>query len=141
MPVYSAEINLSTQGFADIHDITQRLADIAASCSLSNGILCVTLAGSTGGITTIEHEEGVLKDLKELLERLVPPDRSYHHDAAWGDGNGFSHLRSALVGTSFSVPFQSGKLVLGTWQQVVFIDFDNRPRQRTLFVQLVGESD
>lgn len=141
MSVYSSKISLSTRGFADIHDITPKLTDAVASSGLSEGILCVTLAGSTGGITTIEYESGVLEDLKELLERIVPSSRAYHHDAAWGDGNGFSHLRSALVGTSFSVPFQSGRLVLGTWQQVVFIDFDNRPRQRTLYVQLVGEPD
>jgi secondary thiamine-phosphate synthase enzyme len=106
---------------------------------LRQGILVVALRGSTGGITTIEFEPGVLKDFSELLERLIPEAKSYHHDAAWGDGNGYAHLRSSLIGTYFTVPFQEGKLLLGTWQQVVFIDFDNRPRERTLHVQLVGE--
>lgn len=139
MPVYSSQIRLSTQGFSDVHDITPRLRESLSASSLKVGILTVILAGSTGGITTIEYEPGVINDLAELLESLLPSSKTYHHDAAWGDGNGFSHLRSALIGTSFSVPFTDCKLVLGTWQQVVFIDFDNRARQRTLHVQLVGE--
>lgn len=139
MPVYSDEIRLSTSGFCDVRDITPELKKIVGDSELKEGILSVILAGSTGGITTIEHEPGVLKDLCEVLEKITPSDKTYHHDAAWGDGNGFSHLRSALVGTSMSVPFSKGKLILGTWQQVVFIDFDNRSRNRTLHVQLVGE--
>ena len=139
MGVYSDNISLKTKGFADMHDITPRLREILSSSGLKEGILTVILAGSTGGITTIEFEQGVLSDLRELLEKLAPSNRTYHHDAAWGDGNGFSHLRSALIGASFSVPFHEGKLVLGTWQQVVYIDFDNRPRSRELHVQLVGE--
>jgi len=139
MPVYSDKINLSTKGFSDVRDITPQLREILSESGLREGVLSVILAGSTGGITTIEYEPGLLKDLAELLEKILPSDKSYHHDAAWGDGNGFSHLRSALIGTSMSVPFSSGKLILGTWQQVVFIDFDNRPRNRTLHVQFVGE--
>ncbi|MCK4335027.1 secondary thiamine-phosphate synthase enzyme YjbQ [candidate division WOR-3 bacterium] len=139
MAVYSYKINLSTKGFCDVHDITPQLREILSESGLREGLLSVILAGSTGGITTIEYEPGVLKDLAELLEKILPSSRSYHHDAAWGDGNGFSHLRSALIGTSMSIPFSSGKLILGTWQQVVFIDFDNRSRNRTLHVQLVGE--
>jgi secondary thiamine-phosphate synthase enzyme len=139
MAAYSDKIDLSTKGFCDVHDITPKLRDVLSKSGLSEGILSVILAGSTGGITTIEYEQGVLKDLCEVLEKIIPASKSYHHDAAWGDGNGFSHLRSALVGTSLSVPFCKGKFILGTWQQVVFIDFDNRPRQRTLHVQLVGE--
>lgn len=139
MAVYSDKISLSTNGFSDVHDITPRLMQIITESGLREGVLSVILAGSTGGITTIEYEPGVLKDLCEVLEKITPSSKSYHHDAAWGDGNGFSHLRSALIGTSMSVPFNKGTLVLGTWQQVVFIDFDNRPRRRTLHVQLVGE--
>jgi len=137
--VHSGKIKLSTKGFCDVHDITPRLKRTLDESGLKEGILVVSLAGSTGGITTIEYEPGVLEDLKEALERMLPSNVPYHHDAAWGDGNGFSHLRSALVGTSTAIPFTGGKLVLGTWQQVVFIDFDNRPRQRVLHVQLVGE--
>jgi secondary thiamine-phosphate synthase enzyme len=137
--VYSDKIDLSTKGFCDVHDITPKLSQVLSKSGLSDGVLSVILAGSTGGITTIEYEQGVLKDLCEVLEKITPSSKSYHHDAAWGDGNGFSHLRSALMGTSMSVPFSKGKLILGTWQQMVFIDFDNRPRQRTLHVQLVGE--
>ncbi|TKJ44353.1 secondary thiamine-phosphate synthase enzyme [candidate division TA06 bacterium B3_TA06] len=139
MAVFSDKISLSTKGFCDVHDITPRLRGILTESGLQEGICCVILAGSTGGITTIEYEPGVLKDLCEVLEKITPSDKSYHHDAAWGDGNGFSHLRSALIGASASIPFSSGKLILGTWQQVVFLDFDNRPRERTLHVQLVGE--
>jgi secondary thiamine-phosphate synthase enzyme len=139
MAVYSDKINLSTKGFSDVHDITPRLREILSESGLREGVLSVILAGSTGGITTIEYEPGLLKDLAELLEKILPSDKSYHHDAAWGDGNGFSHLRSALIGASMCIPISSGKLILGTWQQVVFIDFDNRPRNRTLHVQLVGE--
>ncbi|NLI98010.1 YjbQ family protein [bacterium] len=139
MGVYSGSIRLRTEGFSDIHDITSDLTRILEESDLRQGILVVALRGSTGGITTIEFEPGVLKDFSELLDRLAPQSKPYHHDSAWGDGNGYAHLRSSLIGTSFTVPFQEGKLLLGTWQQVVFIDFDNRPRERTLNVQLVGE--
>ncbi|MBN2378946.1 YjbQ family protein [candidate division WOR-3 bacterium] len=139
MSVYSDNISLKAKGFADMHDITPKLREIVATSKLKEGILTVILPGSTGGITTIEYEPGVLKDLEELIEKLIPSGRTYHHDSTWGDGNGFSHLRSALIGASFSVPFQGGKLVLGAWQQVTYIDFDNRPRSRLLHVQLVGE--
>ena len=139
MAVFSDKISLSTKGFCDVHDITPRLRQILTESGLQEGICCVILAGSTGGITTIEYEPGLLKDLENVLEKITPSNKSYHHDAAWGDGNGFSHLRSALIGASASIPFSNGKLILGTWQQVVFLDFDNRPRERTLHVQLVGE--
>jgi len=139
MSTYSDNIALQAKGFADMHDITPQLREILKTSKLKEGILTVILPGSTGGITTIEYEPGVLKDLTELLEKFIPSNRTYHHDATWGDGNGFSHLRSALIGPSFSVPFKGGKLVLGTWQQVTYIDFDNRSRSRELHVQLVGE--
>ncbi len=139
VPVRSEEFHLKTKGLTDVHDITPQLRRVLASSGLSDGILVVALSGSTGAITTIEYEPGVVEDLRELLEKLIPQSKSYHHDATWGDANGFAHLRAALVGTTFSLPFRKGKLTLGTWQQVVFIDFDNRPRERTLHVQLVGE--
>jgi secondary thiamine-phosphate synthase enzyme len=97
------------------------------------------MPGSTGGITTIEYEPGLLKDVPELMEKLVPSDRDYEHDKTWHDGNGFSHLRAALIGPDVTVPFNDRQLLLGTWQQVVFLDFDNRPREREIFLQLVGD--
>ncbi len=139
MTIYKANITLKAKGFADTHNITPNLEQILTESGISEGLCTVILPGSTGGITTIEYEPEVLKDMRELLEQITPQNKHYHHDAAWGDGNGFSHLRSALIGTSMSIPFSSAKLVLGTWQQVVFIDFDNRARQRTLYVQLLGE--
>ena len=99
----------------------------------------MAIAGSTGGITTIEYENGALRDLKEALDRLVPRHERYHHDARWGDGNGFAHVRSALVGTARSFPVHEGRVRLGTWQQIVLIDFDNRPRSRKVDVQVVGD--
>ena len=137
--VYKEIIQLNTKGFNDIIDITQQLKQITARSKIKEGILVVSLAGSTGGITTIEYEPGLLKDFPELIENLVPSKKTYHHDATWGDGNGYAHLRSALFGTSFSCPVENSIPVLGTWQQVVFIDFDNRPRRRTLHVTIVGE--
>jgi secondary thiamine-phosphate synthase enzyme len=136
----TGSITLSAKGFCDVHDITPKLRNILSASGLREGICCVILPGSTGGITTIEYEPGALADLREALERIAPADKAYHHDPAWGDGNGFAHLRSALVGTSMAIPFSKGELALGTWQQVVFIDFDNRPRNRKLHVQLVGEA-
>jgi secondary thiamine-phosphate synthase enzyme len=95
--------------------------------------------GSTGAVTTCEYEPGLIEDLKELFERLIPQSKKYAHDARWGDGNGFSHVRASLAGPSLSVPFENGKLILGTWQQIIFIDFDSRPRSRTLKIQYIGE--
>ena len=97
------------------------------------------MVGSTGGVSTIEYEPGLRRDVPELMEKLVPSNRSYAHDETWHDGNGFSHLRSFLTGTSFTCPFSGGRLVLGTWQQIVAVNFDNRPRDRRVVVQMVGE--
>jgi secondary thiamine-phosphate synthase enzyme len=137
--VYSARIELKTAGFCDVLDITAELRRIVAESGVASGIVCVANPGSTAGITTIEFEPGAVADLKEALERLAPTKGTYKHDATWGDGNGFAHLRSALVGTSFAVPVVDSALVLGTWQQVVFLDFDNRPRKRKLQVVVVGD--
>ena len=138
--VYKEKIKLETQGFNDIIDITPKLKEITKKSNIKEGILVVSLAGSTGGITTIEYESGLLNDLPELLEKLIPSTRTYHHDSTWGDGNGYAHLRSSLFGTSFSCPVEDSTPILGTWQQVVFIDFDNRPRRRTLYVVITGDS-
>ncbi len=137
--IVTKTIELSTRGRCDIHDITDQIRDHVASSGVDSGTVTVFVPGSTGGLTTIEYEPGLLKDLPELMEKLIPSDRPYEHDKTWHDGNGFSHLRSAMIGPDITIPFVSGKLTLGTWQQVVFLDFDNRGRQRKLIVQIIGE--
>ncbi|MGB9774472.1 MAG: secondary thiamine-phosphate synthase enzyme YjbQ [Bacteroidota bacterium] len=130
---------VSTRGHTDIIDISDRVREAVAKSGLKSGIATVFVSGSTAGITTTEYEPGLLKDLPEAFERVAPTGRTYHHDSTWGDGNGYAHVRASLLGASFTVPFQNGELLLGTWQQIVLVDFDNRPRTRTLIVQLVGE--
>ena len=137
--VLSDTISLSTKGFCDIQDITSQVAGILSRAKIKNGTVTVFCPGSTGGVTTIEYESGVLKDLKKAIERIAPSNIDYAHDRRWGDGNGFSHVRAALLGPSLSVPVIHGELALGTWQQIVFIDFDNRSRQRKIVVQVMGE--
>jgi secondary thiamine-phosphate synthase enzyme len=136
---FSQTFTVKTQGFNDTHDITQKVEEIIRMAKLVNGTATVFVSGSTAGITTIEFESGVVEDLKKAIERLAPQDIHYDHDRRWGDGNGFSHVRAALLGPSLSIPVTGGDLHLGTWQQIVLIDFDNRPRQREIVVQLVGE--
>jgi secondary thiamine-phosphate synthase enzyme len=137
--VHTGSIELDTAGFCDIQDITDELRRIVAGSGITSGMLCVANPGSTAGITTVEFEPGAVADLQETLEKLAPSKGSYSHDATWGDGNGFAHLRSALVGTSFTVPVVDRAMTLGTWQQVVFLDFDNRPRHRDLRVVVCGD--
>jgi secondary thiamine-phosphate synthase enzyme len=137
--IKNREITLSTKGFCDIINITEKVSDFVSKSKIKDGIVVVFCAHSTAGLTTIEYEEGILTDLKELIEKLVPQDKSYHHDKTWGDGNGFSHLRACLINPSLVVPILDGKLVLGTWQQIVFCDFDNRPRERKVIIQIIGE--
>jgi len=137
--VHSGTFEVSTQGFGDVIDITARVAAIVEESGIRNGIACVANPGSTAGITTIEFEPGAVADLKAALERLAPEGARYRHNDTWGDGNGFSHLRSALIGASRAFPVRNGKVALGTWQQIVFLDFDNRPRRRKLVVTVVGE--
>lgn len=139
MMVDTRTINFSTKGMTDIIDITGQVANAVEKSKIKSGIACVFVPGSTGGITTIEYEPGLLKDIPEILDKIIPTGKTYHHDATWGDGNGFSHLRSALIKTSLTVPFVDKKLMLGTWQQIIFLDFDNRSRKRKLVVQLIGE--
>ncbi len=137
--VHSGTFEVSTEGFGDVVDVTPQVLGIVQKSGVRNGIVCIANPGSTAGITTIEFEPGAVADLKEALERLAPSGRRYHHDDTWDDGNGFAHLRSALVGAARSFPVVAGRLALGTWQQVVFIDFDNRPRLRRLAVVVVGK--
>ncbi len=136
---FSEEISVTTRGFSDIIDITPPVTAVVEKSKIKNGNVTVFCPGSTGAITTIEYEDGVLEDLKKAIEKLVPSDIPYAHDRRWGDGNGFSHVRAALIGPSLTIPFLQGNLALGTWQQIVFIDFDNRRRQRKIRVQVMSE--
>ena len=139
MAVESLAIQFNTRGNADMIDITDQVTQAVAESGLENGLVTVFCPSSTSGLTTIEFESGALNDLRRLFDEIVDPDRHYAHNARWGDGNGHSHVRSALVGPSLSIPIVAGRLTLGTWQQIVYIDFDNRPRQRRLVVQVIGE--
>lgn len=137
--IFSEAISLSTKGFSDIIDITPSVTAVVEKSKIKNGTVTIFCPGSTGAVTTIEYESGVLEDLKKAIERMAPPDIPYAHDRRWGDGNGFSHVRAALIGPSLTVPFLQGDLALGTWQQIVFIDFDNRRRERNIRVMVMGE--
>ena len=137
--IFSETISLTTKGFCDIIDITDSVISILERSEIMDGLITVFCAGSTGSITTIEYESGVLSDLKRALEKIAPSDVPYDHDKRWGDGNGFSHVRAALMKPSLTIPVNDGRPTLGTWQQVVFIDFDNRSRNRKIFVQVLGE--
>lgn len=136
---YSEKLFLSTKGFNDIIDITNRVDAVIGHSKIENGLVTVFCPGSTGSVTTIEYETGALRDFQKALEKAVPSNIPYEHDRRWGDGNGFSHVRAALMKPSLTIPLIKGKLALGTWQQIVFIDFDNRTRERNLIVQIIGE--
>ena len=129
-------IKFETKGFNDIVDITKEATDFASE--FTEGLLNVFVQGSTLSVTTIEYEEGVIEDLKNAISRIAPEDIEYIHNLKWGDGNGFSHVRSAILGPSISIPINDGLLRLGTWQQIVVIDFDNRPRSRKAFLSIVS---
>lgn len=136
---FTETISINTKGFCDIIDITPHVLSIFKRPLIANGLITLFCPGSTGSITTIEYESGVLQDLKVALEKIAPSDIPYHHDERWGDGNGFSHVRAALMKPSLTIPMVNGKLTLGTWQQIVFIDFDNRERHRDIIVQIMGD--
>lgn len=139
MTVITKKIELSTRGNADILDITQKAATAISESGLASGTATLFSPSSTSALTTIEFESGCIGDLKRLFDEIVDPSRHYAHNARWGDGNGHSHVRAALLGPSLTVPFVDGQLTLGTWQQIIFLDFDNRSRQRRLVVQIIGE--
>ncbi len=139
MKILTKEIIISTEGNSDIKNITEEVQQILQFSKLQEGNCTVFSIGSTASVTTIEYEPGLLKDLPKVFEKLIPTYSKYYHNDTWGDDNGHSHLRSAIVGTSFNVPFVKGELLLGTWQQIVLIDFDNRKRTRRIAVQLIGE--
>lgn len=137
--VITKRISLQTKGHCDIIDITQRVAREVNESSISNGIITLFVPGSTAGISTIENESGLLSDFEDMWDRNVPTNITYAHDRAWGEGNGYSHVRASLLGASLTVPFTNRKMTLGTWQQIVLVDFDNRPRSREVVLQLLGE--
>jgi len=139
MGVYSDEINIKTDGEVDIVDITGEIQNIVDKSKLNDGIACIFVPGSTGAITTIEYEPGLMKDLPRALETIAPKGIYYNHHETWHDDNGHSHVRASLMGPSITVPFQNKKLVHGTWQQIVFVELDTRPRNREIIVQIVGE--
>ena len=133
------ELTFETDGDGAIVDLTAGVAELVRKSGLNSGTVTVFVPGSTAGITTIEFEPGLLKDLPEFFEKIIPSEKTYHHDETWHDGNGYSHVRAALVGPDTTVPFVAGKMTLGTWQQIVLLDFDNRPRSRRVIVQIMGD--
>ena len=139
MVIQSFELSRETTGGTDILDLTGELRQNLDRCKVSAGQVVVFVPGSTGAVTTIEYEPGVLEDLRDAIERLAPRGMPYAHDAAWGDGNGYSHVRAAILGPSLTIPVVNGAMTLGTWQQVVLLDFDNRPRRRRIIQQVIGE--
>ncbi len=130
------EIRLHTEGFCDIVDLTSEAAGFVAIAEKDGGLLNLFVPGATAGLSTIEFESGAVEDLRRAIERMAPEEFGYAHDARWGDGNGFSHVRAALLGPSLTVPFASHRLLLGTWQQIVLLDFDNGPRNRTILMTI-----
>ncbi len=139
MDIITDRIELHTKGNTDIMDITPNLHQILVKSKMKMGQMLVFVIGSTGALTTIEYEPGLVKDLKDLLDKIIPFNKNAAHNQAWNDDNGHSHLRASLTGPSLNIPFENGSLVLGTWQQVVFIDYDNRPRSRQISIQLMGK--
>jgi len=139
MKLVTDRISVSTRGDCEMLDVTGSVQEVVTRHHFREGQALVFVSGSTAGLTTVEYEPGLLRDVPEAFERLAPAGRHYHHEDTWHDGNGHSHVRASLLGPSLTVPFQDGALLLGTWQQIVLIDFDNRPRRRDLVVQLSGE--
>ena len=137
--VHGEEITISTRGFSDIHDVTARVEEIITKSGIKNGLACVFAVGSTASISTIEFEPALSQDFRDQMEKFAPHTMRTRHSETWGDDNGFSHIRATFMGPGITVPVHAGDLVLGTWQQIVVIDHDNRPRSRKVFVQAIGE--
>ena len=137
--VQTRRIELKTKGHCDIIDITHQVAQEVAQTGMKDGTVTIFVPGSTGGVTTVEYESGLLSDLRGLFDRVVPTDIPYQHDRRWGDGNGHAHVRATLQGPSFAFPVAGGRPVLGTWQQIILMDYDNRPRSREVSITVVGE--
>ena len=139
MTVKTKQLSIHTRGEGDILDVTSKVAEAVVETKLRNGIVTVFVPGSTGALTTIEYEPGLLKDLPDMLERIAPKNLVYEHEKRWHDGNGHSHVRASLIGPSLTVPFANGRLTLGTWQQIIFMELDVRSRARNLILQIIGE--
>jgi len=139
MPVCTKYLKLNTKGRTDIIDITQMVQESISALKISRGVVTVFVIGSTGSVTTIEFEPALVADMKRFFEDIISSKKEYEHDRTWGDANGYSHIRASLLGPSVTVPFDDKKLCLGTWQQVIFIDFDNRARSRNIMLQFIGE--
>lgn len=141
MPVITRHgwVEVQTNGFNDIINLTPQVQQFVRQNNLKEGQLLIFINGSTAAISTVEYEPGLLKDIPEMMEKIAPMNRRYHHDDTWHDGNGYAHLRSTLTGTSLTVPVIDGQLILGTWQQIILMDFDNTKRKRRVILQFVGE--
>jgi len=139
LPTKCGTVSLRTSAKDEVIDLTDKVQDIVSKSGIENGLACIFVAGSTAAITTVEFEPGLVKDLNEAMDRLYPKGIDYEHHKRWGDGNGYSHVRASLLGPSLTVPIVDGKLLLGTWQQIVFLEFDNKPRSREVAVQIVGD--
>jgi secondary thiamine-phosphate synthase enzyme len=139
MTVVTKNITFYTRGNCDIINVTSQVAGEVEQSGVSNGTVTLFITGSTAGVTTIEHEPGLLGDFKDMWDRVIPQNIPYGHNKAWGDGNGHSHVRASVLGASLTIPFVNTRLTLGTWQQIVFVDFDNRSRSREMVLQIMGE--
>jgi secondary thiamine-phosphate synthase enzyme len=138
MKIVNREIQFKTEGFCHVVDLTETSKGFLQENKIQNGIITIFVAGSTAGLTTVEYEPGLIKDLEELFDKIAPQDKYYHHEETWHDGNGFSHVRASLLKPSLTIPVANGQMTLGTWQQIVLIDFDNRPRHRSVAFQVMG---
>ena len=137
--ICTEQLSMKTQGYTDIINITPGVQKFVDNNSLIEGQLLISINGSTAAISTVEYEPGLIQDIPEILDKIAPMNKRYHHDDTWHDGNGYAHIRSALMGTSFTVPVINSRLVLGTWQQIILLDFDNGPRNRNITLQFIGE--
>ncbi len=137
--VYGKEISFNTEGFSDIKDITEQVNDIIKQSKIKDGIACISAIGSTASVSTMEFEPALAEDIRDQLEEFAPRKMITRHSKTWGDDNGFSHIRATFMGPGIVNPFKDGQLILGTWQQVVVLDHDNRPRNRKIYIQLIGE--
>ena len=137
--IVTGNVSFKTRGDGDVIDITNQVAEQVAESGINSGTVTVFVPGSTAGVTTIEYESGLVSDVQQMWERTVPRNTPYNHDRRWGDGNGHSHVRAAMLGPSLVVPFADRRLTLGTWQQIIMVDFDNRPRSRQVILQIMGE--
>ena len=139
MTIITKTIKIQSKGESDIIDLNDMISEKITESGISNGIVTVFVAGSTGALTTIEYEPGLLKDFPDMLSRIAPNEINYEHEERWHDGNGRSHVKASLIGPSLTIPFKDGSLLLGTWQQIVFVELDTRGRSRNIILQIIGE--